>query len=118
MPSPARRPWSRRWPRATLWPGPWTTTLRTGEVEKIVTLPGYEVVDQPFNLDDYADAAAGDARAALAERRGNFREVELGLDERAAQEECKRCLRCDLEWLEEQGLAFEPVPEHQIVEVA
>jgi len=25
-----------------------------------------------------------------------------------SQEECKRCLHCDLEWLESQGLACEP----------
>jgi hypothetical protein len=25
------------------------------------------------------------------------------LDEHVAQEECKRCLRCDLEWLERIG---------------
>jgi NADH-quinone oxidoreductase subunit F len=30
--------------------------LRSGEVAKIVTIPGYEVVNQPFNLDDYANA--------------------------------------------------------------
>ena len=53
---------------------------------------------------------------AVAERR-NFCEVELGLDERAAQEECKRCLRCDLEWLKEMNLAFEPVPARELVEV-
>ena len=40
----------------------------------------------------------------LAEREGNFREVELGLDEAAAQAEAKRCLRCDLEWLDRVGL--------------
>jgi hypothetical protein len=45
------------------------------------------------------------------EERRSFREVELGLDEQAVREECKRCLRCDLEWLEEQGLVFEPMPE-------
>ena len=82
---------------------------------KIVTIPSYEVVDQPFDLDDYAEARPP-ARPELpvAERR-NFREVELGLDERAAQEECKRCLRCDLEWLEEMGLAFQPVSQKEIV---
>ena len=89
--------------------------LRTGEMAKIVTIPSYEVVDQPFDLDDYAEARPP-ARPELpvAERR-NFREVELGLDERAAQEECKRCLRCDLEWLKEMGLAFQPVPQKEIV---
>jgi NADH-quinone oxidoreductase subunit F len=93
--------------------------LRTGRAEKLITLPGYEVVNQPFNLDDYADALPPEMpELSIEERRGNFREVELGLDEHAIQEECRRCLRCDLEWLEEQGLAFEPAPERQAVEVA
>jgi NADPH-dependent glutamate synthase beta subunit-like oxidoreductase len=91
--------------------------LRTGELDKIVTLPGYEVVEQPFNLDDYADARAPHMlEVPVEERRGNFREVELGLDELAAQDECKRCLRCDLEWLEEMEMAFDPVPERRLAE--
>jgi len=32
----------------------------------------------------------------VEQRRGNFAEVELGLDEEVAVEEAKRCLRCDL----------------------
>ena len=36
----------------------------------------------------------------LEERGGNFRPIELGLDEAAAQAEASRCLRCDLEWLD------------------
>jgi formate dehydrogenase major subunit len=86
--------------------------LRTGQMDKIVVLPGYEVVDQPFNLEDYADARPPHMpELEIAEREGSFREVELGLDEQAVREECKRCLRCDLEWLEELGLAFAPVAE-------
>ena len=38
---------------------------------------------------------------------GRFDEVEMVLDEHSTQEECKRCLRCDLEWLERIG---EPLP--------
>lgn len=92
--------------------------LQTGRVEQIITTPGYEVVDQPFNLDDYAEARPPQMpELPVEERRGNFREVELGLDEQAAQEECKRCLRCDLEWLQEMDLAFEPVPPRTISEV-
>jgi len=34
-------------------------------------------------------------------RLGNFSQVELGYDDRAAIEEAKRCLRCDLEEREE-----------------
>jgi len=92
--------------------------LRTGETEKLVTLPGYEVVEQAFSLDDYGDAHRPEMpELAVEERQGNFREVELGMDERAVQEECKRCLRCDLEWLEERGLACEPMPEREAAEV-
>jgi NADPH-dependent glutamate synthase beta subunit-like oxidoreductase len=88
--------------------------LRTGKVEAIHTLPGYEVVDQPFNLDDYAEALPPAVPLLPVRERQSFSEVELGLDEQAAREECKRCLRCDLEWLEEQGLVFEPVETRTI----
>ena len=91
--------------------------LRAGQVEKVVTLPGYEVVDQPFNLDDYAQARPPTMPERTVAERRNFGEVELGLAERAAREECKRCLRCDLEWLKEMDLAFEPVPEQEMVEI-
>ncbi|MGC9333542.1 MAG: FAD-dependent oxidoreductase [Anaerolineae bacterium] len=92
--------------------------LRTGKVEKTVVVPGYEVVEQPFDLDDYAEARPPHMPdLPLTERRGSFREVELGLDEEAAREECRRCLRCDLEWLETMQLAFQPVPERQASEV-
>jgi NADH-quinone oxidoreductase subunit F len=93
--------------------------LRTGEIVRLVSRPGYEVIGQPFNLDEYADARPPEMpELALEQRRGSFREVALGLDEQAAREECQRCLRCDLEWLEEMGLAFGPVPERMILESA
>ena len=56
-------------------------------------------------------------------RRGNFAEVELGFDEKAAIEEAKRCLRCDLrlqirqpvlppeKWLRFEAEAVATVPE-------
>ncbi len=89
--------------------------LRTGRRERIVTRPGYEVVEQRFDLQAYAEAG----RAALplvpvTERAGNFREVELALSEQTVQEECRRCLRCDLEWLEEMGLPQEAQPERRV----
>jgi len=92
--------------------------LRTGKTEKLVTLPGYEVIEQPFDLEDYADAHRPEMpELPLEERQGNFREVEMGMDEETIQEECKRCLRCDLEWLEMMGLAYESMPEREAVEV-
>jgi NADH-quinone oxidoreductase subunit F len=92
--------------------------LRTGEVEKVVTLPPYEVIEQSFDLEDYAHAdRPAVPELPLEERRGNFREVELGMGEHIVREECKRCLRCDLEWLDRMGLAYQPVPEREAVDV-
>jgi NADH-quinone oxidoreductase subunit F len=93
--------------------------LRTGLIpaEKMVVLPGYKVVDQPFNLEDYAEARRPHLpKVPVEERRASLDEVELGLDETSMREECKRCLRCDLEWIDEMGLAVEPVPQ-RLVEV-
>jgi hypothetical protein len=63
-------------------------------------------VPQHFNLDQYAEAKRPIIRELPAEDRiRNFEEVEAGLDEQKTREECKRCLRCDLEWLESMGLS-------------
>ena len=67
--------------------------------------PRYETprpdIVQLYNLDDYANASRPHVpELPVEERRGNFREVELGYDEHTAREEAKRCLRCDLEWLD------------------
>jgi NADH-quinone oxidoreductase subunit F len=75
--------------------------LKTGKLEK----PRYETarpdIVQLYNLDDYANATRPHVpELTVAGRRGNFREVELGYDEQTAREEAKRCLRCDLEWLD------------------
>ena len=57
-------------------------------------------------MDDYANAhRPAMPELSVAERAGNFREVELGFDEQTASEEAKRCLRCDLEWLDWMGIA-------------
>jgi len=59
----------------------------------------------------------------VEKRRGNFAEVELGFDEKAAIEEAKRCLRCDLrltirqptlppeKWLKFETATIASVPE-------
>ena len=86
--------------------------LRTGSLEKKVILPGYEVVEQLFDLEDYAQARRPEMTAlSVEERRNSFAEVERSMPEGIVREECKRCLRCDLEWLETQGLALEPQPD-------
>jgi NADPH-dependent glutamate synthase beta subunit-like oxidoreductase len=75
--------------------------LKTGEYAK----PRYETsrpdIVQLYNLDEYANARRPHVpELALDERYGTFGEVELGFDERTVREEAKRCLRCDLEWLD------------------
>ncbi len=86
--------------------------LRTGQMpaEKLVTLPGYEVVEQPFNLDDYAEAKRPAACPTCRWPSGKAASGRWnrGWTSTSIQEECKRCLRCDLEWLQEMGLAFQP----------
>jgi NADH-quinone oxidoreductase subunit F len=90
--------------------------LRTGSLEMVAVRPGYQVVEQWFDLEQYASATRAQTRELpIKERHGNFKEVELSLSEKTIQEECKRCLRCDLEWLEEMGLEFAPVPERVLV---
>jgi NADH-quinone oxidoreductase subunit F len=86
------------------------TWLRTGQTPKPRFLTPRHDVAPMHNFDDFAGAhRAPSPKLELAKREGNFREVELGLGEAAAQAEAKRCLRCDLEWLDRVGLP-RPVP--------
>ena len=62
------------------------------------------------DLEEYADACRPTLKMLSPEERlarQDFAEVEIEFDARTTQEECKRCLRCDLEWLERIG---EPMP--------
>ena len=84
--------------------------LQTGQMVK----PRYETarpdIVQLTNLDDYANArrpSPGELTPEERFKRKGFSEVEMLLDEDATREECKRCLRCDLEWLERIG---QPLP--------
>jgi len=75
--------------------------LQTGELIKQHYQTPRPDIEQPYNLDDYATVHRPEIPVLrLAERAGNFKEVETGFDEPTAQEEAKRCLRCDLEWLD------------------
>ena len=49
-------------------------------------------------MEDYAEAVRAEMPVQdPAARRRNWREVELGLSEVVCREQCKRCLRCDIE---------------------
>ena len=57
----------------------------------------YDSVPQNFDMEDYVEAVRAEMPVQPAQaRRNNWREVELGFAEQECQEECKRCLRCDL----------------------
>jgi len=84
--------------------------LQTGEMGGVYYHPIRHDVPQLYNVDDYAEAHRPVPRVLSPEdrfERKGFTEVEMQLDEHTIREECKRCLRCDLEWLERIG---EPLP--------
>ena len=58
----------------------------------------YDTVPLSWPMEEYAEAAR--AEMPVQEpvvRRNNWKEVELGFSEAQCREECRRCLRCDLE---------------------
>ncbi len=86
------------------------TWLKTGALGGVHYRPPRHDIPQLFSLEHFADARRPrDKMLSPEERisRQDFCEVEMGMDERVIREECKRCLRCDLEWLERIG---EPLP--------
>jgi NADPH-dependent glutamate synthase beta subunit-like oxidoreductase len=82
--------------------------LKGKPVERPQFITEFREISQLFNLDEFAGAKRPVMRELpVGERIHNFEEVEAGFDEQKAREECKRCLRCDLEWLESMGLRTE-----------
>lgn len=84
--------------------------LTTGQLGGVYYHPERHDIPQLFDAEDYADARRPVATMLPPEERlvdQGFAEVEMGFGEHTMQEECKRCLRCDLEWLERIG---EPMP--------
>jgi NADH-quinone oxidoreductase subunit F len=86
------------------------TWLSGEELDRVVYKPKRHDVPQFFNVEDYAHAQRARPRVLPSDWRSwsGFTEIEMGFDETMAQEEAKRCLRCDLEWLERIG---EPIPK-------
>jgi NADH-quinone oxidoreductase subunit F len=84
--------------------------LTTGELGGVYYHSQRHDIPQLYNPEDYANARRPVAKMLSAQdrlARQDFAEVELELDARSVQEECKRCLRCDLDWLERIG---QPMP--------
>jgi NADH-quinone oxidoreductase subunit F len=75
--------------------------LKTGQLVKPYLEPDRTDIPPVVDLAAYADRHRPPTpRRPVDEREANFREVETGFDEQAAQDEARRCLRCDLEWLD------------------
>ena len=91
--------------------------FQSGQLVNPVWEPTYQFPEQKFNLDDYAEARRPHApELDPNERRRTFEEVELGFTEEMAREECKRCLRCDLEWLRTMEGNTRPIADMYPVE--
>jgi len=84
--------------------------LKTGELARPRFITPRHDIPLTYNMDEMASARRpATPRLSVAEREGNWREVEVGLSEEAARAEARRCLRCDLEWLDVVGIE-RPVP--------
>lgn len=82
--------------------------LKGQRVERPKYVTEYREVPRLFDLEAHAKAKRPVVRELPVEERiHKFDEVEAGFDEVTAREECKRCLRCNLEWLESMGLRTE-----------
>jgi NADH-quinone oxidoreductase subunit F len=86
------------------------TWLSTGQLSEVYLRPKRHDVPQLFDVNQYASLRrpAPIMMSPQQRREGQrFAEVEAALDEWTVREECKRCLRCDLEWLQRVG---QPLP--------
>jgi NADH-quinone oxidoreductase subunit F len=84
--------------------------LTTGELGGVYYRPARHDIPQLYDLDEYAESRRPEPRMLSVEERltrRDFSEVEEPFEAATIEEECKRCLRCDLEWLERIG---EPMP--------
>ncbi len=72
--------------------------LQDGRPESKEDWLAYGTVELQYNLEDYAEAKRPEMPSRGPEERSkDFAEIELGFTQKAAREEAKRCLRCDLE---------------------
>jgi NADH-quinone oxidoreductase subunit F len=73
--------------------------LQNGEPESKEEWLAYQLEEESWNPEDYADAQRAEMPTREAEQRvSDFGEIELSFDEQTACAEAKRCLRCDLEF--------------------
>ena len=76
--------------------------LTSGQLGGVIYQPKRHDIPQLFSFEEYAEVHRSASQTLSPEdrlARRDFSEVEMTFDEWAAREECKRCQRCDLEWL-------------------
>jgi NADH-quinone oxidoreductase subunit F len=73
--------------------------LRTGRREKVDIPLEAHLPPLTWDMEQYSEALRlRQPWIPVAARQGSFREVELSAPEKEIRAECRRCLRCDLEW--------------------
>jgi NADH-quinone oxidoreductase subunit F len=73
--------------------------LRTGRREKVEIPLEAHLPPLTWDMEQYSEALRlRQSWIPVAARQGSFREVELSAPEKEIRAECRRCLRCDLEW--------------------
>jgi NADH-quinone oxidoreductase subunit F len=83
--------------------------LRTGRQEAVRIPLEAQLPPLGWNMEDYSETPRLQTTTIpVAERRDGFGEVDLPPAEADVRTECRRCLRCDLEWKESIAPATEP----------
>jgi NADH-quinone oxidoreductase subunit F len=76
--------------------------LTSGQLGGVMYQPKRHDIPQLFSFEEYAEVHRSTPQVLSPEERlarRDFSEVEMTFDEWTVREECKRCQRCDLEWL-------------------
>ena len=82
--------------------------LRTGDRAKVDIPLEAHLPPLTWNMEQYSDTPRMKPAALPVEARRGFSEVELPAAEAEIRTECRRCLRCDLEWASQIAAAAPP----------
>ena len=75
--------------------------IQTGKLEKPRYVTPIRTIEKKHDLEAFANARrAASPKLEVITRSDNFKEVEQGFSEQNAIDEARRCLRCDLEWMD------------------
>jgi len=89
--------------------------LRTGDRAKVDIPLEAHLPPLTWDMEQFSDTPRVQLGALPVEERRSFREVELPAAEAEIRTECRRCLRCDLEWGQHMKKTAEAEPAHAAV---